>query len=507
MREAIWIGVLTLGFGVAATRLQGEAGGFALTQIAIGSVALVYAAYRALRRIETRRPSPAATAALCESLLQVVAVVWAVFLLQGFLRTADWRFDWTFEQHATLAAATCKAALALPAPLRITLYEEVGDPRTRRTRQLLDEIGRCGPGLVIDQKDLDQNPGDGDRFGIPSSNSVVVQAGGRFETVTRPTEGALFEALSMLAPADHGRLYIAVGNGEGNASRSFDLGYSGFAAALETEGFELATLVTASITEIPHDAAAVITLAPERRYRPEALKALRRYLERGGGSLIAFLAPCRSSGVEEILGEFGLSSRDAMVIDPASGPVDGEAPGLNPLAHSYEVHPSTRGLNSNRMTFFRHSRSFELKKPRPDDRITPTVYASHRSWLYDDPCHVGGRVTPKKPADAKSEYHPLVVTGEYQRGGGETRIAAFGNVEIASNRDLRSIYNLDLVLNTVHWAVQREPSITLRPKTGGVLQFPVPLQNSMQAFYGIGLLVPEVILLVGGLVWMRRRSA
>jgi hypothetical protein len=196
-----------------------------------------------------------------------------------------------------------------------------------------------------------------------------------------------------------------------------------------------------------------------------------------------------------------------MVIDPASGPVDGEAPGLNPLAHSYEVHPSTRGLNSNRMTFFRHSRSFELKKPRPDDRITPTVYASHRSWLYDDPCHVGGRVTPKKPADAKSEYHPLVVTGEYQRGGGETRIAAFGNVDIASNRDLRSIYNLDLVLNTVHWAVQREPSITLRPKTGGVLQFPVPLQNSMQAFYGIGLLVPEVILLVGGLVWMRRRSA
>ena len=117
------------------------------------------------------------------------------------------------------------------------------------------------------------------------------------------------------------------------------------------------------------------------------------------------------------------------------------------------------------------------------------------------------RVAPEKPEEVRTDYHPLVVTGEFERDGHPVRIAAFGNASMASNRYLRTLYNLDLVMNTIHWAVAREPAITLRPKTGGTLQFPVPLQNSMTAFYGIGLLVPELLLLLGGLIWLKRRSA
>ncbi len=507
MRELLWIGLLTLVFGLASIRLQGTLGPFAIAQISLGALCLAGAAFLGLKRIRRRSQGQTAFGPLLDSLLGIVAISWGAILVQGFLASADWRFDWTFEGHATLAPATCEAAAALPSPPSLTLFQEKGDPRTRRTRQLLDEIARCGPGIDVSQKDLGSHPEEADRFEVPSSNSVVIRSGRLWETVSYPTEGTLFEALSVMNETDRGKIYFTVGSGEGNPTRSDDLGYSGLAAALETEGYELGTLVTASIQEVPSDAAAVILLAPERRLRPEAIDALRRYLEEGRGSLVAFLAPCRNSGVETLLAEFGIASPDALVIDPASGPVEGDAPGLNPLAYSYEQHPSTRGLNSNRMTFFRHSRSFELTKPRGEDKLTSPVYASGRSWLYDDACAAIGRTAPEKPASARSDYHPLVATGEYERAGGETRIAAFGNVDMASNRYLRSLYNLDLVLNTIHWSVAREPSITLRPKTGGLVQFPVPLQNSMQAFYSVGLLVPEIILLAGGCVWIRRRSA
>ncbi|MED5261993.1 MAG: DUF4350 domain-containing protein [Myxococcota bacterium] len=507
MRELLWIGLLTLVFGLASIRLQGTVGPFAIVQISLGGVCLAGAAFLGLKRMRRRSRGQASFEPLHDSVLGILAISWGAILVQGFLVSADWRFDWTFEGHATLAPATCEAAAALPAPPSLTLFEEQGDPRTRRTRQLLDEIARCQPGIEVSQKDLDSHPDEADRFEVPSSNSVVLRSGTLWETVSYPTEGTLYEALALMNETDRGKIYFTVGSGEGNPTRSDDLGYSGLAAALETEGYQLGTLVTASIQEVPPDAAAVILLAPERRLRPEAVDALRRYLEEGRGSLVAFLAPCRNSGVETLLAEFGIASPDALVVDPASGPVEGDAPGLNPLAYSYEQHPSTRGLNSNRMTFFRHSRSFKLTKPRVEDKLTSPVYASARSWLYDDACSIGGRTAPEKPADVRSDYHPLVVTGEYERAGGETRIAAFGNVDLASNRYLRSLYNLDLVMNTVHWAVQREPSITLRPKTGGLVQFPVPLQNSMQAFYSVGLLVPEIILLVGGCVWLRRRSA
>ena len=86
---------------------------------------------------------------------------------------------------------------------------------------------------------------------------------------------------------------------------------------------------------------------------------------------------------------------------------------------------------------------------------------------------------------------------------------AFGDADIASNRYLRALYNLDLVMNTIHWTVQRETRITIRPKGSGssTVQFPVPIQNSLQAFYGVGLLVPELLLILGGAIWLSRRSA
>ena len=62
-------------------------------------------------------------------------------------------------------------------------------------------------------------------------------------------------------------------------------------------------------------------------------------------------------------------------------------------------------------------------------------------------------------------------------------------------------------MNAVHWSAEREAAITLRPKATRVVQFPVPIQNSLTALYGVGLVVPEVLLLLGGLIWLRRRAA
>jgi len=84
---------------------------------------------------------------------------------------------------------------------------------------------------------------------------------------------------------------------------------------------------------------------------------------------------------------------------------------------------------------------------------------------------------------------------------------AFGSAAFASNRWLRTLYNLDLALNAVHWATEQTPAVTLRPKIRTTVQFPLPLNNSVQALYSVGLLLPELLLIAGGIVWLRRRSA
>ena len=124
------------------------------------------------------------------------------------------------------------------------------------------------------------------------------------------------------------------------------------------------------------------------------------------------------------------------------------------------------------------------------------------------PANALSRRSPiERPADAVTDYQPLVVAGRYQRKGGEARVVAFGDRDFAANRDLRALYNLDLVMNALHWAIRRESKISLRPKSGQLIQFPVPIQNSLRALYGVGLLVPELLLLAGGIIWLRRRGA
>src|SRR3990172_10051925 len=159
------------------------------------------------------------------------------------------------------------------------------------------------------------------------------------------------------------------------------------------------------------------------------------------------------------------------------------------------------------MAIFHGARAFELTKPRVDDQVQRTALSSPRAWLSPDLRLLTSRGAPPEPDGAPQGYQALAAVGRYRRERGETRIAGFGDARFASNRYLRALYNLDLVMNAVHWATEQEPEITLRPKGPTPLNFPVPLGNTVRALYGVGLLVPECLLIAGGLVWLRRRSA
>ena len=76
----------------------------------------------------------------------------------------------------------------------------------------------------------------------------------------------------------------------------------------------------------------------------------------------------------------------------------------------------------------------------------------------------------------------------------------------ADFESLRGLYNQDLALNAVHWAADRTERITLRPKALPPHQFPLTPQETLRMLYGVGLLVPELLLVAGGLTWLRRRS-
>jgi hypothetical protein len=501
-------GWIALAFGAGAYSAVGRAGWFSAANLALGMAALAIAAGRAVLRARGTAP-PASRGALLRGLAGIALAGALGVGLERVAAASGWYTDWSFEQRTLLAPATL-GALAELAPVEATIFRDPFDPRVRSTRLLLARLAKTGD-LTWREKVIDEAPEDADRFEIRSSNSVVVEADGRFQVVDRPSEGTIYEALYHLRSRDLGVVYAARGAGEGQLDRTDGAGFSGLGAALETEGYAVREFVAQTGGEVPDDAVGLLIVGPQRMWRPEALAALERYLARGG-RVIALLEPGTETGVETVLAEWGLASPNERVVDPASGSLAGEAPGWNPLVYGYADHPLARGLDDSRMTFFPGARPFELRKPRGDDTVAGVAFSSPRSFAVP-----AGAFSPDDAAepapDARVGARSLVVTGRYPREAGgaavETRIAAFGDAGLASNHFLRSVYNLDLVLNAIHWTLEREPEITIRPKgvVSGRNQLPLPVQDSFTMFQGVGLLLPELLLLGAAWAWARGRGA
>jgi hypothetical protein len=504
--ELALAGLVALAFGVGSYYATGAFGAFGVVNVAAGALALAGAAFLGLRGWRGFG-SPDALRVLAPPLLGLCTALAGSVALERIADARGWSVDLTFERRYELAPATHALLAASAGDLRATLFCEQGDPRCRSSRILLETLAAASGGrLAWAREKLADEPESADRFGITTSNTVVVERGERFAKVERPSEGSLYEAIQRLVAEPAGFLYVARGEGEADLRRTDDVGYSGLAAALETEGYRLRDLVLAATDEIPADAVALLLLAPERELRAGASAALGRWLE-GGGRLVVCIDPGPRRGIEALLAGWGLDTPDRLVVDPASGPLAGDPPGVNPIVHQFADHPVARGLGETRMVFFRGARPvMPARKPLPDDDLRAVAFSSRRAWLAPSGAAADGAAPPERPPDAAEDYQPLVATGRYPRLGSEARIVAFGDCDFAANRNLRGLYNQDLALNAVHWAADRTDRITLRPKALPPHQFPLTPQETLRMLYGVGLLVPELLLLAGGIAWLRRRS-
>ena len=506
-------GLIAIAFGAAAAYGGGELTAFSWINWIGGGGALAVATVMSLTRLRGAGV-PAFRGTLLRGVARIVLALIAAVGLERVAAASGVQFDWTFERRYELSEATTNALQSMCGELEADLFYERFDPRVRSSRQLLRTLASDGC-LSFRERRLDEHPEEEDRYGIASSNTIVLRRNApgqpeRYELAERPSEGTVYEALFRLRDRHDTRILVARGAGEGDLELSSPTGYSGLAAALQTEGYEVHQFVSAATDAIPEDTDLLLWIAPERPLRSEALDALRGYLSRGG-RLVAFLEPGHESGLETVLAEWGIEASAGVVVDPASGPVSGDAPGVNPLVYSYaRRHPVARGLGAGRMTFFRGSCAFRLRKPEIEDKLNGIAFTSPRAWVSDDLGILDRRAEPEKPDDARESYFPLTATGAYTRDGASTRIAAFCDSELATNQNLRTLFNLDLVLNAIHWAAENEPDISLRAKVisvGAGEQFPIPVQNTLTMFQSLGLVIPELLLLVAATLWLRQRAS
>ena len=508
MRELGLAGAIAIAFTLVsyyATRgpAGGELGWYGWVNLVGGGAALLVAAGMAVRRARGFG-TPAARRILLPHLAATALLVTGFVVAEGAARKAGWRFDWTADARFELAPATLELCARLEQPARATHFAEPGDPDSRRTRFLLESFVAAGC-FDVREKNAEQSEAELDLFGVSTPDAVVLEVGEYYDVVERASEGSLLETLLRLESDPTRTLYVTIGEGEGDFRAPGPAGYSGLREALGSEGYVLKSLVLVAAGEVPEDADGVLVIAPRRPLHASAQDALERYVSRGG-RLVTMLEPGIDTGLEPLLERFGIDAGPGLVVDSRFADLQGTARGTGVLVSDYADHPVVEGFEGRHMSFFPSVRAVvPARKPTPDDQLAAILYTSREAFLFDNVEAARRGIAPTR-GDARLERFPLAASGRYPRETGEGRIVAFGDADFASNRYARALYNLDVVLNAVHWALEREPQITRRPKVLTPYQTPLPPQTTLQMLYGVGLLVPEVLLIIGGIVWIRRRS-
>ena len=463
----------------------------------------------------------------------------SVVLILGILVAVNYlasrrnhRWDLTAGKQFSMADQTRNILQKLDAPVKVLVFDKPTQFDSFRDR--LDEYEYLSNRkLRVEYISPDKDPVRANQYKIQSYGTVVFNYKDRTETVVGTDEQQLTNTLIKVLSGAQRTVYFLQGHGEHDTAASARDGYSTIYQALGTENYKTDTLALAQKPEVPANATVLVIAGPRTDLLQGEVDAIKQYLDRGG-KLLVMLDPPDKNGQQPLtnlialLKEWGIEAGNDIIVDTSGV---GQLLGANevtPVAVRYPTHPIVDRFRV--ITAYPLARSIKPVQGGTNGRTAQTfVESSPQSWgetnltdlfgqkpvAFDKDKDVQGPVSlaaavsvaaPKaaaaaagpKPADAK--------TPAADAPKPETRVAAIGDSDFASNGWLGVQGNRDLFLNTVGWLSQQENLISIRPRDPEDRRLTMSAQTESNVKWLSILVIPFSIFALGIFAWTRRRG-
>ncbi len=456
------------------------------------------------------------------SVIVVLAILVAINYL-GARRNKRW--DLTAARQFSLSDQTKRVLQELKQPVHIRVFARTEEFDTFRDR--LEEYAQVSKQVTVEYIDPERKPTAAQQFGVTSLGTVVFEYAGRSEKVTSSGEQELTNGLIKVVQGRQPKVYFTQGHGEKDTGSSDRGGYASISGALTSDNLTVDKVVLAQQTSVPADADVLVIAGPKTDFFQPEIDMLKTYLARGG-KVFFLLDPVlkqdqpQLTGLEALLKEWGIEAGHDVILDVSGmGRLIGTDESV-PVAASYPPHPITQ--NFNLLTAYPLARSMGPVQGGVNNRTAQSlVETSRNSWAETD---LKGLASgqPAKLDEGKDKKGPVSLASAVSapatenaakadaKSGDtspdkkpETRVAAFGDSDFASNAVLGVSGNRDLFLNTVNWLAQQENLISIRPRDPEDRR--ITLTEGGQSLLRLValLLVPGLIFLAGIQTWWRRR--
>jgi ABC-type uncharacterized transport system involved in gliding motility auxiliary subunit len=463
----------------------------------------------------------------------VVLVLGILVAINYLASRRNHRWDLTAGKQFSVADQTRNILKKLDAPVKVLVFDKASNFDTFRDR--LDEYEYLSNRkLTVEYIDPVKNPVRANQNKVQSFGTAVFTYKGRTETVVGTDEQQLTNTLIKVLSGAERTVYFLQGHGEHDTAGSDRDGYSTIYQALGTENYKTDTLALAQKPEVPANATVLVIAGPRTDLLQGEVDAIKPYLDRGGKLLVMLDPPDKGAQVPltnllTLLKDWGIDAGSDIVVDTSGV---GQLLGANevtPVAVRYPSHPIVERFRV--ITAYPLARSMRPVQGGTSGRTAQTfVESSPQSWgetnttdlfaekpiAFDKDKDVPGPVSlaaavsiaAPKPPQAAVEAKPAsdTKTPAADTPKVETRVAAIGDSDFASNGWLGVQGNKDLFLNTVSWLAQQENLISIRPRDPEDRR----LSLSAQAQRNVALLawlgIPGAVFALGIYEWTRRRG-
>ena len=438
-----------------------------------------------------------------------ILVIGCSLLFQDLSSHLYGQFDLTKKRLHTLSESTVTILEKFDSePLTAKIFLDESDVDRSRAEELIRLYRKALPTLRYEFVSPTKNPLQVQEYGIDRNGMVLWEWRGKGVKTTGFSEEVFTSGLRKLVDPRTYSCYVLKGHGEKDPEKDFPF----LKQRLEEENYVLRVLPLEEAGEIPRDAELILWIGPEEPLLEKEAALLETYLKSGGRMVICLdpLVAAASGATESFFSMLGVVLDSRVVVDMRSQLFRGDF--FFATATRYPTHVITRGLN--RVSVFPLARSFSIDPKRVDRKragveLYPLAETSETAWAESDKDSLRSAAPRFDPAADLKGPVVLAVALELQslestltqKGG---RLVLFGDSDFLTDRYVKIGNNLDLFLNAVAWAVEREDGIALRPKDP--LHHPIILSRSETLLIGIFMIgvVPGCWVLLG--VYHIRRS-
>jgi ABC-type uncharacterized transport system involved in gliding motility auxiliary subunit len=430
-------------------------------------------------------------------------------------------WDVTENKVYTLGARTLAVLDGLTRPVELVAFFPAGDRAREPLADLAARYTARNAKLTFRFVDPEKDPQLADQFGVTRQGTLAARCGTDKAQTGGDTSGAIDEGeltnlLLKVSRPGGVRLYAVTGHGEPEASDvETPTGWGRVAVTLKDDNVEVRPLLLATAPAVPDDAAGVILAGPVKTLLPHEIDALRAYLAKGG-RLLAMIDPGRDPGMAPLLADYRLELDDDMIVDREEVAFLGARLGLDPLVEDFPPHPITKGFKQRVQLSQARSLTIRVEGGLPGVVVQPLARTHDTAWGEGEwrAMLESGRVAK----DASDRSGPLVVaatasadiaTAPDAKGDEpkkQARVVLIGDADWASNANLGNFFNREFLVNVLHWLTGSEDLIVGPTKTLRASRLDMTVADQRNLFRLGVVLLPEVLLIGGLVMWLRRKA-